>query len=105
MCISTIMHHAGDPCEYPAPNVRRFDAVAFGFEVTDIEKYICSIKADWLESMRHTYDGPVHLPIDGMHRSEVVARVPEFLRELTVSCYWGRSAEEPCGRCWKCLAA
>ncbi len=101
VCISTIMHHAGDPCVYPAPLVRRYASVAFGFDpVTGDNR----IKRWWIEGMHeYAYDGPVLFPLDGLDRSERAALIPKHLLALTVCCYLGPSAEEPCGVCWKCV--
>lgn len=101
--ISTIMHHAGDPCEYPAPPALRYDSVAFGTDFKDIEKYDNSIRRWWLKGMQnYAYDGEVLFPLDGLERSERAALVPKHLRDMTVCCYLGPSAEEPCGVCYKC---
>ena len=98
VCISTIMHHAGDPCVYPAPIVRRYDSVAFGFSAKNFP-----IKGHWLAGMHdYAYDGEVLFPVDELPRNERAALVPEHMRDMTVCCYLGPSAEEPCGVCWKC---
>lgn len=98
VCISTIMHHAGDPCEYPAPKARRYDSVAFGFSIKNFE-----IKRHWMAGMQgYAYDGEVLYPVDGMERSERAALAPKYMQAMTVCCYLGPSAEEPCGVCWKC---
>ena len=103
VCISTIMHHAGDPCEYPASNVQRYDNVAFGFSVMDHREYNFHIKRQWLAGMsEYAYGGKVLFPVDELDRSERAALVPEHMRDMTVCCYLGPSAEEPCGVCWKC---
>lgn len=102
-CISTILHHAGDPCEYPADSVRRYDAVAFGTDFLDTGLSDNSVRMGWLKAMQdYTYDGEVLFPLDGMTRPERKAIVPPALLEMTVSCYLGQDGE-PCGTCWKCL--
>lgn len=99
VCISTMMHHAGDPCVYPAPNVQRYDSVAFGFSVKDFP-----IKQQWLAGMRdYAYGGEVLFPVEGMERSERAALASKRMQDMTVCCYLGPSAEEPCGVCWKCI--
>ena len=101
--ISTIMHHAGDPCVYPAPKVQRYDNVAFGFSVMDRGEYEFHIKRQWLAGMHeYAYDGEVLFPVNELTRSERVALVPKRLENMTVCCYLGLSAAEPCGVCWKC---
>lgn len=102
--ISTIMHHAGDPCEYPAPPALRYDSVAFGTDFKDIEKYDNSIRRWWLKGMQnYAYDGEVLFPLDGLSRRERAALVPQRQYDMTVCCYLGVSAAEPCGVCWKCV--
>ena len=102
-CISTVMHHAGDPCEYPAPKVRRYDSVAFGFSHAESAGGN-HIKRNWVAGMHdYAYDGPVLFPLDGLNRKERAAMVPKRLRDMTVCCYLGPSAEEPCGVCYKCI--
>ena len=104
MCIATIMHHAGDPCEYPSKNAMRYDAVAFGTDFRPDPEYDNSIRYLWLMAMRaYIYGGEVLYPLDGMRDKERAALVPKRLRDMTVCCYLGRSAAEPCGKCWKCL--
>lgn len=104
VCISTIMHHAGDPCVYPAPIVRRYDSVAFGTDFKRSAKYDNHMRQWWLAGMRdYAYDGEVLYPLDGMERSERSALVPQRQYDMTVCCYLGPSAEEPCGVCWKCV--
>lgn len=104
VCISTIMHHAGDPCEYPAPPAQRYDSVAFGTDFKDIEKYDNSIRRWWLKGMQnYAYDGEVLFPLEGLERSQRAGLVPQRQYDMTVCCYLGRSAEEPCGVCWKCV--
>ena len=104
VCISTIMHHAGDPCEYPAKTVQRYDAVAFGTDFKHDPEYDNSIRYLWLASMRaYIYRGEVLYPLDGMSRRERAALVPKRQYDMTVCCYLGKSAEEPCGKCWKCI--
>lgn len=103
VCISTVMHHAGDACVYPAPKVQRYDSVAFGFSVTDYGEHVFPIKRRWLAGMQdYIYGGEVLYPVDKLERSERAAMVPKRLRDMTVCCYLGPSAEEPCGVCWKC---
>lgn len=103
VCISTIMHHAGDPCAYPAVNVQRYDSVAFGTDFLDIEKYDNHIRRWWLAGMQdYVYDGEVLYPLEGLERSDRAALVSKRLRDMTVCCFLGPSAEEPCGVCYKC---
>ncbi len=102
--ISTIMHHAGDPCEYPARSVQRYDSVAFGTDFKDFVKDETHVKRQWLAGMQgYAYDGEVLYPLDGLDRSERAALVPKHMRDMTVCCYLGPSAEEPCGVCYKCI--
>ncbi len=104
VCISTIMHHAGDPCEYPAPMVRRYDSVAFGTDFKDDPKWDNHVRQWWLAGMHdYAYNGPVLFPLEGMERSERAALVPDRQYNMTVCCYLGKSAAEPCGVCWKCV--
>ena len=104
VCISTIMHHAGDPCEYPAPKVRRYDAVAFGTDFKDTVRDDSRIRRWWLTGMQqYAYDGEVVYPLDGLSRVQRAALVPQRQYEMTVCCYLGPSAAEPCGVCWKCV--
>ena len=99
VCISTIMHHAGDPCVYPARNVRRYDSVAFGLTMESTDH----IKQNWVAAIRdYVYDGEVLFPIGDLLHNDRVTIVPQRLRDMTVCCYLGPSAEEPCGVCWKC---
>jgi 7-cyano-7-deazaguanine synthase in queuosine biosynthesis len=107
VCISTIMHHAGDPCEYPAPMVRRYDSVAFGTDFKPDAKYDNHIRRTWLAAMKgYAYDGMVLFPLEGMERSERAALIPKRQYDMTVCCYLGSADEEgrykPCGVCWKC---
>lgn len=104
VCISTIMHHAGDPCEYPAHAVQRYDSVAFGTDFLEVPEHDNRIRRWWLTAMQHyAYDGEVRYPLEGLERAERAALVPAYIREMTVACYLGKSAEEPCGVCYKCL--
>ena len=104
VCISTIMHHAGDPCEYPALPVRRYDSVAFGTDFKPGADYDNSIRGLWLKAMQgYAYDGQVLYPLEGMSRRERAALVPQRQYDMTVCCYLGLSAAEPCGVCWKCV--
>jgi 7-cyano-7-deazaguanine synthase in queuosine biosynthesis len=104
VCISTIMHHAGDPCVYPADKVRRFDSVAFGTDFLEVPEHDNRIRRWWLTAMQHyAYDGEVLYPLEGLERAERVALIPDRLRDMAVFCYLGPSAEEPCGVCFKCL--
>lgn len=104
VCISTIMHHAGDPCVYPAPTVQRYDSVAFGTDFKAEVKDSTHIKRQWLSAMQgYAYDGEVLFPLDGLDRRERAALIPKPLVDMTVCCYLGPSAEEPCGRCYKCI--
>lgn len=104
VCISTIMHHAGDPCVYPTAKVRRYASVAFGTDFQDSEKNDNYIRGQWLAAMRgYAYDGEVLFPLEGLERSERAALVPSRQYDMTVCCYLGPSAEEPCGVCWKCI--
>ena len=98
------MHHAGDPCVYPAKNKMRYDCVAFGTDFRPDPEYDNSIRYLWLQSMRaYIYQGQVLYPLDGMSRRERAALVPRRQYERTVCCYLGKSAREPCGTCWKCI--
>lgn len=99
VCISTIMHHAGDACVYPAPSVQRYDSVAFGISIVRAS----SIQLQWLAGMReYAYGGEVLFPVDKLMRSERAALIPKHLQDMTVCCFLGPSAEEPCGVCSKC---
>ena len=99
VCISTIMHHAGDACVYPAPSVQRYDSVAFGISIVRAS----SIQLQWLAGMReYAYGGEVLFPVDRLMRSERAALIPKYLQDMTVCCFLGPSAEEPCGVCSKC---
>ncbi len=101
--ISTIMHHAGDPCEYPALSVRRYDSVAFGTDFKAEVKDDTHIKRQWLAGMQgYAYDGEVLFPLDGLSRAERAALCSQRMLDMTVCCYLGTSAEEPCGVCYKC---
>lgn len=104
VCISTVLHHAGDPCEYPAKTLLRWDAVAFGTDFRPDPEYDNSIRHLWLTAMRsYIYKGEVLYPLDGLSRRERAAMVPQHLLDMTVCCYLGVSAEEPCGKCYKCV--
>lgn len=103
VCISTIMHHAGDPCVYPAAMVQRYDSVAFGTDFKDAAKYDNHIRRTWMAAMlQYAYDGEVLYPLHGLERSERAALIPKHMLDMTVCCYLGPSAEEPCGVCYKC---
>ena len=104
VCISTIMHHAGDPCVYPAEKVRRFDSVAFGTDFLEVPEHDNRIRRWWLTAMQHyAYDGEILYPLEGMERDERAALIPKRLLDMTVSCYEGPGGVEPCGKCWKCV--
>ncbi len=110
VCISTIMHHAGDPCVYPSPAVQRYDACSFGFSVKDYEddheRWTFENKRHWLQGMMgYAYNGGLVFPVDGLVRHERAALVPKHIQDMTVCCYWGPSADEPCGECWKCTGS
>jgi hypothetical protein len=101
--ISTILHHAGDPLEYPAPSVLRYDSVAFGTDFLEVPEHDNHIRRWWLTAMRrYTYKGEVLYPLEGLERADRRRIVPEHLQATTVCCYLGKSAAEPCGVCYKC---
>lgn len=103
VAISTIMHHAGDPCVYPAEKALRYDSVAFGTDFLDVPEHDNHIRRWWLTAMQHyAYAGEVLYPLEGLERPERRKLVPEYMQDWTVCCYLGRSAAEPCGVCWKC---
>jgi 7-cyano-7-deazaguanine synthase in queuosine biosynthesis len=105
VCIATIMHHAGDACVYPAPSVQRYDNVAFGFDTIDFDDQDVSSKNKWLDGMRYAYKGPVLTPVEDLWAvpGNIRTVIPQHLWDLTVSCYQGSSAGEPCGTCFKCM--
>ncbi len=104
IAIATLLHHAGDPCEYPAKSVERYEAVAFGTDFKHDPDYDNSIRWLWLAAMRmYIYRGKVVYPLEGMSRAERAELVPQRLRDMTVCCYLGKSAAEPCGTCYKCV--
>ncbi len=104
VCISTIMHHAGDPCEYPANSVQRYDSVAFGTDFLDVPEHDNTIRRWWLRAMQdYIYDGEVVYPLEGLERGERRALIPQHLQDMMVCCYLGASAAEPCGTCYKCV--
>ncbi len=104
-CISTIIHHAGDPCKYPEWPLLRYDSVAFGFDAEDFKKREFGVTRSWLKGMTdYCYDGAVLFPTNGMERKTGIydTLIPQKLWDMTVSCYQGTSAEQPCGVCDKC---
>jgi len=104
VCISTIMHHAGDPCVYPADKAHRYDSVAFGTDFLEVPEHDNRIRRWWLTAMQqYAYAGEVLYPLEGLERAERAELVPAYMREMTVACYLGPSAEEPCGVCYKCI--
>ena len=106
IAIATIMHHAGDPCVYPAENEMRFDSVAFGTDLKHDPECDNSIRWMWVAAMRlYIYGGEVLYPLDGINtRSERAALVPDHLQGVWVSCSEGERGLVPCGKCWKCLS-
>lgn len=104
VAISTIVHHAGDPLEYPAPSVLRYDSVAFGTDFLEVPEQDNHIRRWWLTAMcRYTYKGEVLFPLEHLTtRAKRAALVPQRLLDMTVCCYLGESAAKPCGKCWKC---
>jgi hypothetical protein len=84
--------------------VRRYDSVAFGTDFKYNPEHDNSIRRGWLTAMReYAYDGEVLFPLEGMGRRERAALIPQRQYDMTVCCFLGVSAEEPCGVCWKCV--
>jgi hypothetical protein len=105
MCISTIMHHAGDACVYPAPSVQRYDNVAFGFDTVDFDGWDVSSKRKWLDGMGYAYKGTILLPAEDLwaEPGKIGKVIPQRLWDMTISCYQGSSGATPCGTCFKCM--
>jgi hypothetical protein len=103
VCIALVTHHAGDPCEYPAPKEQRYDAISFGTHLLNRGKFNHDVKRAWVQAMRdYAFSGPVLMPVEGWSRKKTTEYVPEDIRNLTVCCYQGPSVDEPCGKCYKC---
>jgi len=106
VCISTIMHHAGDACVYPGPKVLRYDAVAFGFDGVEYEgnKLGLEAKRGWMQGMRdYAYSGRVLFPCNAKSRWDGdYHMVPEKLWNMAVSCYQGVLGDGACPGCPKC---
>jgi hypothetical protein len=106
VCISTIMHHAGDGCVYPGPMLHRYDAVGFGFDGLDYEGQEVGLtaKQGWIQGMKeYAYQGEVLYPCNGLSRWwDDYGFIPERLAKMAVSCYQGMVGDEACKGCPKC---
>ena len=105
VCISTIMHHAGDCCEYPGPPACRFDSVGFGFDGIPYEGDNCEFKQQWIQGMRgYAYQGDILFPNQGKSRwaGHYDDIIPKHLWDMTVSCYQGVTYGD-CPGCPKCI--
>lgn len=107
VCISTIMHHAGDACVYPGPAALRYDAVAFGFDGVEYEgnKTGLLAKRAWMQGMKeYAYQGRVLFPCNAKSRWDGdYSMIPEKLWGMAVSCYEGVVGDGACPGCPKCL--
>lgn len=107
VCISTIMHHAGDPCVYPADQKLRYDSVAFGFDAIPFDDRDFGVKRKWIAGMQeYMYAGEVFFPTNGLyrHKGHYDRLIPKELWDMAVSCYLGPDGTIPCGDCPKCVA-
>ena len=105
VCISTMMHHAGDGCVYPGPMQQRYDRVAFGFDAVPYGGDHFVTKRHWLAGMReYAYRGDLLFPNNGKSRwaGDYDSIIPMHLRALAASCYEGVGLDGVCPGCPKC---
>ena len=100
------MHHAGDPCVYPAYKQDRFDNVAFGYDAIDFDDEDFTVKRLWMDGMKaYAFGGQLLFPTNGMfrHKGDYDSLIPPYLWDMAVSCYLGPNGTTPCGKCPKCI--
>ncbi len=86
--------------------IKRYDAVAFGMQVTGCEswqrvEYTRAVVENNAKVVN--YSGELLFPVDGLGRQEMWAEVPNDMKPLLWCCNIPNQDGTRCGHCYKCI--